>query len=109
MLVGIMRIRLHLPFSLSLKEKRSPLKSLIANLQNRFKCSVAEVDDHDLHQVTTIGISFVATDQAIYDRQKTAIQKHLETNRDFSVLEIKSRRINANKHNTESDEYTGVQ
>lgn len=62
MVVGLLELEFHLPQSTSLKEKRMVVKSLIAQLQNRFKVSVAEVGYHDLWQRTLIGVSCVATD-----------------------------------------------
>jgi uncharacterized protein YlxP (DUF503 family) len=48
----------------SLKEKRSVVRPLIAELRRRFQVSVAEVDHADLHRRTMIGLSIVASDPA---------------------------------------------
>jgi uncharacterized protein YlxP (DUF503 family) len=48
----------------SLKEKRSVVRPLIAELRRRFQLSVAEVDHADLHWRTMIGLSIVAPDPA---------------------------------------------
>lgn len=61
--VGILRIRLRLPENMSLKGKRQVIKSIIAQLQNRFNVSAAEVGDNDLWQVTTIGVACLSNDQ----------------------------------------------
>ncbi len=58
--VGICRIRLRLPENLSLKGKRQVLKSITARVRNRFNVSIAEVDDHSLWQLATLGISCVS-------------------------------------------------
>jgi len=44
----------------SLKEKRSILRPLIADLSRRTEAAVAEVGAHDLHRRAVIGISVVA-------------------------------------------------
>ena len=46
----------------SLKEKRSVIRPLIADLSRRTEVAVAEVDAHDLHRRAVIGISVVAAD-----------------------------------------------
>jgi len=52
-----------LPENLSLKGKRRIIKSIITQVRNKFNVSVAEVDDNDLWQLATIGISFVSNDK----------------------------------------------
>jgi len=61
--VGVCKISLRLPENLSLKGKRRVLKSITTQLRNRFNVSVAEVDDHDLWQLATIGICCVSNNK----------------------------------------------
>ena len=61
--VGVCRIRFRLPENSSLKDKRRTLKSIIARVTNKFNVAVAEVDDHDLWQLATLGISCVSNDK----------------------------------------------
>jgi len=60
--VGALIVRLRLPENHSLKGKRKVLKSITAQVSNRFNVSVAEVDDQDLWQLATIGVSCVSND-----------------------------------------------
>jgi uncharacterized protein YlxP (DUF503 family) len=46
----------------SLKEKRSILRPLIADLSRRTEVASAEVGAHDLHRRAVIGVSVVAAD-----------------------------------------------
>lgn len=46
----------------SLKEKRSVVRPLIADLRRRFEFSVAEVGHLDLHRRALIGVAVVARD-----------------------------------------------
>ena len=61
--VGMCQIRFRLPENMSLKGKRRVLKSITAWVRNKFNVSVAEVDDHDLWQLATLGISCVSNDK----------------------------------------------
>ena len=61
--VGVCRIRFRLPENLSLKGKRRVVKSITTRVGNKFNVSVAEVDDHDLWQLATLGISCVSNDK----------------------------------------------
>ncbi len=60
--VGVCKISLRLPENLSLKGKRQVVKSITSRIQNKFKISVAEVDDNDLWQLATIGVCCVSND-----------------------------------------------
>ena len=60
--VGVCRISLRLPGNLSLKGKRRVLKSIITRVRSKFNVSMAEVDDHELWQLATLGICCVSND-----------------------------------------------
>jgi hypothetical protein len=61
--VGMCRVRLRLPENLSLKGKRRVLKSITTRVRSKFNVAVAEVDDHDLWQLATLGICCVSNDK----------------------------------------------
>lgn len=48
----------------SLKEKRSLVRPIVAEVRRRFLVSVAEVGHLELHRRTAIGVSVVAADRA---------------------------------------------
>lgn len=48
----------------SLKEKRSVVKPIVAELRRRFQLSAGEVDQLDLHRRASIGVAVVAPDAA---------------------------------------------
>ena len=64
MVVGLLRIEVHLPNAHTLKEKRSVLNSLKDQLRGRFNISVAEVDANETWQRATIGISTLGSSRA---------------------------------------------
>jgi len=61
MVIGASQIELHLHGVRSLKEKRSVVKSLIAQVSRKFNAAVAEVDLHDVWQSASIGVAVVST------------------------------------------------
>ena len=61
--VGVCRVKLRFPENLTLKGKRQVLKSIISRIRSKFNVSVAEVDDHDLWQLATVGICCVSNDK----------------------------------------------
>ena len=60
--IGILTAELHFPENGSLKGKRKFVKSVKAQLHQRFGASVAEVDHHELWQRSRITASCVARD-----------------------------------------------
>ena len=61
--IGVCRINLRLPENSSLKGKRQVLKSMMARIRSKFDVAVAEVDDNELWQLTTIGICCINNDR----------------------------------------------
>lgn len=62
MVVGSLEIRAVVSDAQSLKDKRHVLKSFKDIVKNKFNVAVAEVDDNDLWQKTTLGIATVGND-----------------------------------------------
>ena len=60
--VGVLRFRLELPESGSLKEKRQVVKSVVARLQRELRVSAAEVGEHDLWQIAEIAVACVGNE-----------------------------------------------
>ncbi|MEX2588016.1 MAG: DUF503 domain-containing protein [Actinomycetota bacterium] len=60
MFVGIGRFDFVVASSTSLKEKRRVVRSLTANLRNKFNLAVAEVEYQDLRQRAALGVACVS-------------------------------------------------
>ena len=60
--IGALIVRLRLPENHSLKGKRKVLKSITSQVSNKFNVSIAEIDDHDLWQLATLGVTCVSND-----------------------------------------------
>jgi len=64
MIVGICSIALRLAENHDLKGKRRVLKSVKDRVRSRFNVSIAEIDDLDAWQRSTIGVACVSKDRA---------------------------------------------
>lgn len=60
MVIGTCSIEIHIPESNSLKSKRQILRRIKDRIKNRFNVSIAEVENNDLWQRTTLGVAVVA-------------------------------------------------
>jgi uncharacterized protein YlxP (DUF503 family) len=61
MIISTCQIELDLPGIGSLKQKRSCLKGLIAQIHKKFRVSAAEVDLHNVWQSSSLGVAVVST------------------------------------------------
>ncbi len=64
MFVGTLEADLRLGDVSSLKQKRSVIRPIIAELRRQFSVSAAEAGDLDLHRRALIGVAVVAADAA---------------------------------------------
>jgi uncharacterized protein YlxP (DUF503 family) len=85
---GVCKLKLHIPENQSLKDKRRIVKSIISRLRNQYNISVAEVDDHDLWQLATLGVSCVSNNGQHVDETITKIINFIVQN--YPELEIVS-------------------
>lgn len=63
--VGVIRLELAIHDAQSLKEKRSALRRVIDKIRNRFRVSVAEVEDQDQWTQGVIGVALVGSDPKV--------------------------------------------
>ena len=73
MIVGILTMTLYLHENHSLKGKRSVLRAIKGRVSNKFNVSIAECDDHDNWQRTTLGVAQVGNDRKHVDRSLRAV------------------------------------
>ncbi|MDO8674248.1 MAG: DUF503 domain-containing protein [Dehalococcoidia bacterium] len=62
MVIGACKVVLFIPDNQSLKGKRHVIKSIVQRVRNTFNVSIAEVEDQDLWQKSTLGVSCVSND-----------------------------------------------
>ena len=85
--IAAITFRLYAPWVHSLKEKRMVVKSLIAQLQNRFHVSAAEIDEQDTHQIIVIGIAAIVPHRAMADSLMDEISAFVEKNTEAEILD----------------------
>jgi uncharacterized protein YlxP (DUF503 family) len=89
--IGALEVRLKVMGAQSLKEKRKVLKSLKDRF-SRMNISVAEVDDQDKWQATTLGLSVVSNNagyvNSVIDRIMLLLSEYPGVEILYSNLEI---------------------
>lgn len=88
MIIGTMKITIHLPWVHSLKEKRMVVKSLCAKIHNKFNVSIAEVAEQDIHQIVVLGISSVADNTSQADSILDHVLQFAEGNTEGDIVKV---------------------
>lgn len=70
----------------SLKEKRSVLRPLMAEIRKHFDVSVAEVDLQDLHRRAVVGVGLVAADRSWIVSALDAVENHVAARPGIDLL-----------------------
>lgn len=63
MVVGVLRLELHLPGARSLKDKRRVVRAVTSRVRNKFNVSIAEVADQDVWQRAILGAAQVGNEE----------------------------------------------
>jgi uncharacterized protein len=87
MVLGVLRVRLHIMEANSLKDKRSVVKKTIHRLRSHYNCAVAEVDDQDIWRSAILAIATVYANKEQVDSLFVAVMRDLGTAADFEVVE----------------------
>lgn len=77
----------------SLKEKRSVLRPVLAEVRRRFDVSVAEVDFQDLHRLATVGAGLVSANRAHVVEVLDAVENHLAYRPGIDLLSARRRMV----------------
>lgn len=87
MLVGTLRLEVHLPAADSLKAKRSVVNHVKERVRHRFNAAIAEVGHQELWQRTTLGVAVVGEEAPVLDRALHEILAVIEREDRLAVLD----------------------
>lgn len=88
MVVGTLKIRIHVPWVHSLKEKRMVVKSLCSKVKNKFNVSIAEIEDQDVHKIIVLGLACVTNNNAHADQILDKVIAYIEGNIEGEIIQI---------------------
>jgi uncharacterized protein YlxP (DUF503 family) len=87
MVIGTLKIKLRVPDSHSLKEKRRVVKSIKDRLKNKFNISVSEVDALDSHQIAVLGVATVSNDKRFVESVLSQVLNHVSLNHFAQIVD----------------------
>ena len=86
MVIGLLDLEIFLPYSHSLKDKRSRLKSFRDRLRLKHNVSFAELAFQDKWQRTKMGIVTINSSQTVIDRMFQSILQDVELHIDGEII-----------------------
>jgi uncharacterized protein len=84
-----MRIEVHIPHSLSLKDKRKVVRPFVEGLRRLASLSVAEVGMHDTWQRGAFGVAIVAPDASELERLIDRVRRYVDEQLELDVTDVK--------------------
>jgi uncharacterized protein YlxP (DUF503 family) len=88
MIIAAAEVKLYAPGVHSLKEKRMIVKSVIAKVQNKYRVSIAETDENDVHQTIVLGIACVAGNTAQGNSILDHVLNEIDASAEAEITEI---------------------
>lgn len=88
MIVSAVSLTIRLFHSYSLKDKRSVIKSISQKSHQKFNVSLSEVDFHDIHNLSKLGIAIVSNDLGHNQRVIDVLIHFIEENYPVEISEI---------------------
>ncbi len=87
MFIGIGQIELFIPDSGSLKSKRFIIQSIKTKVSNKFNVSIAEVENNDKWQRTTLGVSIVSNDRTFAESVINKVVNFIENDYRIELMD----------------------
>lgn len=79
----------------SLKDKRSLVRPIVAELRRRFEVSAAEVDSQELHRRASVGIAIVSADRAHAVQVLDAAERLVASRPEVQLLSTRRQLLNS--------------
>ncbi|MGD8619291.1 MAG: DUF503 domain-containing protein [Gammaproteobacteria bacterium] len=87
--ISLLTMELLIPWSRSLKDRRSAVRGLKDRLRSRFNASVAEVACQDKWQRATLAVCAVDSDRRQLEATMTRVIRLSQESRDLQITEVR--------------------
>ena len=87
--IGVLQFTLEIPYAVSLKEKRSVIKSLKDRLRRSFNVSISEFEDQDAITYATLGAVIAGSDNKHVNSSMDHLINELRDCRDGSMIDYR--------------------
>ncbi len=86
MLIGLMKLHLHIPHAKTLKERRRAMRSFIEKAKNKHNVSIAEINESVRVNEGHVGIAFISNSESAIKALFDDIEKIALTNGEIEIV-----------------------
>ena len=83
--LGVLTLRLEMPWVSNLKEKRALVRPVVERLKSRFPVTVARLDGLDAHDWEVIGVATISNDREWVEQTLTMAADYVASNGEYRV------------------------
>ena len=88
MIVGILKVEVHIAWATSLKDKRRVVRGICDRIRSRYNVAIAEVDNCNLWQRCTLGIACVSNNARVVESMLSRVLQDIENNAELEVTDF---------------------
>ena len=82
------KIKLYIPTSASLKDKRAIRQSVVSKVKQKFNAAIAEIESQKLHQVLVLGVAVVSADRKHAQQMIDEVVRFIEDNTEVELINV---------------------
>ncbi|MDD5644320.1 MAG: DUF503 domain-containing protein [bacterium] len=90
MKIGLLQMRIEIPWALSLKDKRNAVKGLKDRISDRFNVGISETGDLSLKNSAELSVVTVSNNAAMNDKILTSVVNYVETDKNIGLADYRT-------------------
>ena len=93
MKIGLLQIKIGIPWAVSLKDKRSVINGLKKRISNKFNVAVSETGDLDFKNSSEISIVTVSHSAAHNDKVLSSVVNYTQMYKDIDLVDYRTEQL----------------
>lgn len=93
MKIGLLQIKIEIPWALSLKDKRSAVKGLKRRISNTFNVAVSETGDLNYKNSAELSVVTVSNAASMNDKILASVVNYIETDKDVELADYRTEQL----------------
>lgn len=88
MYISVLKIKMRIPLSESLKEKRMVKNKIKDRIENTFRSLVNEIDTQENKKILSLGVVYSSLSQSNAEQQINSVLEFIEKNFDYEIYDL---------------------
>ena len=86
--ISVLKMKIRIPLSESLKEKRMVKNKIKDRVENTFRSLVNETDTQENKKILSLGVVYSSSSQSNAEQQINSILEYIEKNFDYEIYDL---------------------